>query len=222
MSIATNNEGNTLIPVRHNMTDEMFATLASSNKFLPRIQLFGSSSKLCKQGKFPIGHYGLVTAKDTAEDMGVSFDALVINVRPKAVDFNGEQPISIFDNLDPEFARIREDSGESDSNCMWGPEFLLWLPRFGRRYATFFFANPTMRREAPAVRQLMGNAATFKIRFIESKQYGGWHGPIVTACSTPFEPPDFEEIEATLNTFLNPSPSEAKELAEVESQERAR
>lgn len=220
MSLATNNENGTLIPVRPSMDDKSFGELASSNKYLPRIQLFGSSTKLVKMGKFPVGHYGLVSTKDSAEDLGASFDCLIINARPKAMDLSGEQPISVFDLKDPEFARIREESAESDSGCMWGPEFLLWLPKFGGRYATMFFANPTMRREAPAVRALMGNAATFKAVFIESKQYGGWHGPQVTQCSTPFTPPALDELEATVDAFLSPNP-ETREPAPVED-ERAR
>jgi hypothetical protein len=72
-----------------------------------------------------------------------------------------------------------------------------------KRFATMFFGNPTMRREAPALHQLRGKGATVKATFIETKQHS-WHGPVCVACTTPFALPDPDESISQQTEFLNP------------------
>lgn len=212
---------NTLIPVKPNMTLEEFHSLASSKKFLPRVQLFGSASKLCKMGKFPIGHYGLVTGADKADDLGESLDMLVINVRAKALDTTLDPPVSVFDRKHPEFQRIVDATEKPNSGCMWGPEYLVWLPML-KIYATFFFLNATMRREAANMHKLLGSAATAKVQFIESKSYGGWHGPLIVPCTTPFDLPEMEDLEKQVDTFTTPPALQVETVEESDTEERAR
>ncbi len=210
-----------LIPISpSNMSDEAFSSMATASKFLPRIQIFGSSSKAVKTGQFPVGHYGLVVGKDKNIDLGEQFDCLPINVRPKAMDITGKQIVSRFDHESDEFASIRDRAGTPNSGCMFGPEFLLWLPA-QKRFATMFFLNPTMRREAPDMKERLGHATTCSIVFIPSQQYGGWHGPVITDCTTPFDLPDLTEMKVQLEQFLAATP-EVEEVEEVEGETRAR
>lgn len=225
MSTAITKPENTdkLIDVQPTMSDQDFLGLASSSKYFPRIQLFGSSSKLVKQGKFPTGHYGLVTKKDSADDLGESFDCIAVDVRAKAMDLGIDPPISVFNKDSEQFKELQERSKEQNSSCMWGPEFLVWLPNL-KRFATMLFGNPTMRREAPNLYALRGHAATCKTQFIDHKVYGGWHGPVVVKCSTPLaNMPTEEEINAALETFRNPTSTEVEpETAEEDESDRVR
>lgn len=177
------------------ISNDEFDTIATSTRYLPRVQLYGSSSLPVKRGKFTGGHYGLVTSKDNIIDLGDSVDCLPLNFRAKALDTSGEKPYSIFDKHSDEFKDIAARSIDKNSKCMYGPEFLLWLPT-QKKFATFFMCNPTMRRESPMLREQTSNQepTTLKVQFIESKQYGGWHGPVVVPCSTPFELPTADEV----------------------------
>ena len=65
--------------------DDTFADVASSSAYLPYIQLYGGNSKLCKQGKIPIGHFGVVRNKEV-QPLGQSFDCIPLAYRPRAMD----------------------------------------------------------------------------------------------------------------------------------------
>lgn len=200
--------------------DDAFDELAKSGDFLPRIQLMGSGSDAVKKGTFPMAHYALVHNKDKMDDLTEEVDMLVITWRPKAMDVNGEQVISVFDKDAPEFKRIVEEAGNSDSGCMFGPEFLVWL-KSANQFATFFFASKSARRVAPNMKALLQKAATARVKFIETKKYS-WHAPEVVACGTQFDIPDTASIREQAEKFVNPPVSEVEKDTEAESDSRER
>jgi hypothetical protein len=217
---ATLLEGLNLAPAKY-ADDKAFAAVASGSGFLPRLQLFGAGSELVKKGKFPMGHYGLVRSKDQVEDMTTSCVALAITWRAKALRIDGDDILNFFDPEHPEFKKIQVESEEKDSGCLFGPEFLLWLPESQpSTYTTFFCGSKTTRREAPNLKGLLGKACTLKMHLIETKKYS-WHGPIITPCSTPFALPSFEEIKSVADKFSNPPESEV-EVAVTSDEDRAR
>src|SRR5689334_16237518 len=76
--------------------------VAGASAFLPRIQLYGGNSDACKEGKIPIGHYGLATGKDDLQPLGPEVEVLVLAGRAKALQI-GETIITVYDHQDPVF-----------------------------------------------------------------------------------------------------------------------
>jgi hypothetical protein len=179
--------------------DAVFSELAKGSDFLPRIQLYGGNSTIVKQGRFPMAHFALTESKDSIKDLTQEFDCLVISWKPKAMRFSDDGVLVVHDMKDPDFDKIKKDAEVFGNNCMWGPEFLLYLPSV-KKFATFLMKNPTERREAPKLRALLGQSATIKSRLIESAKYS-WHGPVVLDCATPFEKPPIEDIRIELEKF---------------------
>lgn len=190
-------------------------TASGGGGFLPRIQLLTSNSQQCKSGEFPINHYAAVDGQ-TYNDLGKNVDVLIVDWRPKALEV-GENVISVFDPNDAEFQRIQEKSAEADSGCMYGPEFLVYVPSM-KGFGTFFMGTKSARREAGNVKSKMHKAATLGSQKIETSKYS-WFAPKVSACSTPFDPPSGEELSEVIEKFRNPPKNEVEKVTE---EERAR
>jgi len=199
--------------------DSAFSLTTKSGDYLPRLQLMTAASSECKEGKFPINSYALVSGQSFTDLTG-AVDVLIIAWRPKAIEI-GETIITAYDVNNKEFARIAEKSSEKDSGCMFGPEFLVWVPSV-KQFATFFMGSKSSRRESPNVKALLKKGATLKSHLIETKQYK-WMSPVVVACTTPFELPAVEDIMAEVNKFNNPPTTEIEKVEATDnSNDRAR
>lgn len=204
-----------------NTDDSIFKELAGSAAYLPRIQLFGSSSGLVKQGKFPMAHWGLVKGKDDVTDLGNDVDVIPIAWRPKAMDVGGDEPLSYHKPDSKEFQSIREKSDIPNSNCMFGIEFLVWLPE-SDCFVTYFAANFGGKQEAANIRNNIGNGLTFKVKYVDRKK-NPFHAPVVTMCATPISNlPDETVLADTLNNFNNPKDSEVKVASQAETDATSR
>lgn len=205
-------------------TDESFNAVAKQNAFFSRVQLYGSNSKLVKQNKIQAGHYGLVQDKDNVFDLTTEFNCFVLGWRPKALRIDGENTKAYYNPKTDVFKAIEADSGTPDSGCMYGPEFMIYIPD-RNEFSTFFFGNPTFRRAAPKLRALMKKAATIGSNLIEKGKYM-WHGPIITECTAPLNMPEDREafvaqLTKNMESFNNPPESEV-EAAEGSQTERPR
>lgn len=198
--------------------DSAFDKSTKTGDWLPRLQLMTAASEICKSGEFPINHFALVRDQ-TNRDLGDSATILVIAWRPKAIEM-GEEIISVFNPDDPEFARIQAKSGEKDSRCMYGPEFLVWSPE-AESFATFFMGSKSMRREAPALRNLLQKAAVLKPHKITNSKYT-WYSAKVEPCTTIFELPDSDDIEEQYKKFMNPPLKTVERVTEEEKSARTR
>ena len=225
-----------MIPGVENVSDiQKFAPevldAITSAAFLPRLQLMIATSEPCKNGDFPINHYALVRSKNSMEDLGDSVDLFVVTWRPKALKIDE----TVFAVYDPklgddgkptgDFARIMIDSEKRDSGCMYGPEYLVWIPQI-KEFATFFMGSKSSRRESPLMSARCGKMATLKSKLIPGKKYK-WFAPSVFACSTPPDEanmPSAVDIKTEVDKFNNPPESEVETASddEAESQERAR
>lgn len=203
-------------PALTKFDDSDFGAISSSSEFLPRFQLFGSNSDACKEGKIGIGHYGLVNGEEIV-DLGKEIDVLLVTWRPKALEISDDGVLAVHDTKHHDFARIKKTAGQPNSGCMFGPEFLLYVPS-QEKFATFFAGSKTSRKKAPTIRTMLGGAATFKAELIKTKKFS-WHGPVVTPCSTPLDLPPDEDINFEIERFVNP-PEPKIETAQTE--ERAR
>lgn len=194
-------------------SDDEWNAAASSSTFLPRIQLLTSNSEKCKTGEFPTNHYALIQDQKH-DDLGNNVDVLLVTWRPKALEV-GDAVISVFDPNDAEFQRIQDRSmNEKDSGCMFGPEFLVWVPSV-KRFATFFMGTKSARREAGNVKARLKQAATFGSQKIETKKYT-WFAPQVSACSTPFDMPPRDELMSAVEQFNNPPKNDVEGVKDDE------
>jgi len=187
--------------------------IVAAPAWLPRLQLMSSNSEKCKKGEFPVNHYALVVGQ-TFNDLGTEVDALNLAWRPRAMDLSGDNIVTVYDPKSKEFQDIVARSAEQNSGCMYGVEFLLYIPS-AKTFAGFFMGSKTARNEAPNVKAKMHEPITLKHQIIENKRYS-WAGPIVVSCTTPFEIPPKELILAEVHKFQNP-PEREVELADEEA-----
>jgi len=201
--------------------DTNFEMVASSSKFLPRLQLCTSRTEAVEDGLISANHYGIVKGKKNIVDAGEEVDCLVVSWRPKALEL-GAETVSCYDPAHPEFQRIQERAdNEKESGCMYGPEFLLWLPECSE-FVTFFMGSISSRNEAKSLKALMRNSATLKSQKIETKKYK-WFAPLCVPHNLPISPmPGAGQFEKVVNTFLNPTVSVEKASDEDESDEAGR
>lgn len=185
------------------------------SKFLPRIQLMTSRSGKCEKGEFPANHYALIRGQDY-KDLGASVNVLVIAWRAKAMDTGGDEIISVFDQEHSEFIRIKSKSAEKDSGCMFGIEFLLWVPE-DDQFVTFFMASISARNEAPLLLERLGGMATISTQVLENKKYT-WNSPKVSKCSVNPEltPELLERLAQVKADFENPPAIDAEVASEDE------
>jgi len=207
------------LPQKYSQAD--FEAISTSGKYLARLQLMTSNSKQCKDGTFPINHFALI--KDNLyKDLGSTVDVLIVAWRPKALRLD-EPVISIFDPQDPQFKQIAEDSEEQNSKCMYGPEYLVWIPVV-TQFALFFMGSKSARRESANMNARLLKAGTLKPKKIETKQRT-WFCPTATPCTTPFDLPSADDIKQEKEKFDNPPKSlveEADDTGDDTKEDRAR
>lgn len=188
--------------------DAAFLDLSkTASSFLPRLQLFGSTSALVKEGKMPLAHWGFVSGKDDVVDLGTEVDVIPVSIRFKAMDLSGGDVLSFYNPASTEFRDIQERSQDAESQCMAGNEFLVWVPD-RKAFATFYASNSSSKQEAPKIKALLKKAATFKVKYVKGKR-NSWHAPVVIECSDPITNiPTPELLQSTVETFRNPKDSE--------------
>jgi hypothetical protein len=204
-----------------NPYDDLYGLLASGGSFLPRLQLFISSSEAVKNEKIAQNHYGLVTGKDQIEDLGREVDVFIYSWRPRAIDTSDRSNIRASSEVESDlFKDIQEKADEKNSGCLFGPEFLLWVP-IKEVFATMLFGSKSARNEARNVQRYIKNPATFKSKLIKTNEYM-WQAPLVTACSTPFSIPSVEKATEVMEEFLTPKEITGAEKVEEPSSARIR
>jgi hypothetical protein len=180
-----------------------------SNRFLPYIKLCSHKSNEVAANLIEGNHFGLIRSKEEIEDLGESFECIPINRRYKAMDFNAQPKMVVsFDPDSVEFKEIEERSGEQNSGCQYGAEYLVWLPN-QQEFATFWFSGKSSRPESKYMKKLLGHPTTVKWKWAESKTYKSkWPVPRVVACSVPLTYPPQAELEAENAKFNKLIPAE--------------
>jgi len=100
--------------------DQSFSLVSTASAFLPRLQLFGANSEVVKEGKFPMGCYGLVRSKEQIDDLTKEVAVLVLGWRPKAMQIDGDDITTLYNPSLDAFKQIAAKSEESNSGCMYG------------------------------------------------------------------------------------------------------
>lgn len=205
----------TTLPVTQKRVD--LSSFAGENNFLPRIQLVGKG-KYVDFLKITPGHYG-VPSGDDIDDLGAEIDVLPLAVRNKALEMNGETPVSVFDDDSALFKDIAGRSSKPNSGCMFGPSVLVW-ERNTAKFYELFLGTKTAREEAPNLMPFMPvsendaeefgteakppTACTLSSRYVQSKF--NFHVPVIQACSVPITNlPNVAEIAAQVEKFVTES-----------------
>ena len=204
-------------------SQELMDDIAKGADFIGRLQLFGKG-KAVETNLIRAGHYGIPVSAEEIIDLGPSIDILPLAKRPKAIDMSDRPVISVYDENDPEFKRIRAQSDVKNSGCQFGPSFLV-IERSTGRLLEYFLGAPTHRPEAkkiypncpltPADIARLKEAdvdvtgmephgpiqLTLKSKYIEREF--SWWVPVVLECSTPFtKTPKAEAIFKEIEKFL--------------------
>ena len=210
---------NELVPFKINLpvvTDDQMATLdevAKGSNFLSRIQLV-TKGRYVDTGKIGAGHWGVpLPGGEEIEDLSEKIDIVPFCYRPKALDVSDRDAIvSVYDVDDPEFQRIK--NAPKNTGCMWGPSFLVMERSTGKLYE-LFFGNKSGRSEAGKLKPFLPSeankgqpsAASVGIRYKKTPDYG-WHVPVITKCSEPFDPANVkfteDQLAQEIDKFLNP------------------
>lgn len=190
------------------VSGDAFDKVVASSSFLPRVQLFGSNSGAVKEDKIGQGRYGLVRDKNSIEDLSQSFNCLPLDWRWKAMQVADGAVVSVYDFNSDAFTKLKDTAdNEKDSGCMWGVEFLIWMPD-QKEFATFYLSSATARREAKPMRartQPECLPTTLTRELIKKPKYS-WFGPKVNACSTPLSSyPSQEEVNEQVEKFRKSS-----------------
>ena len=226
--------GNQLVPFKVSLpavTTGQLETLdevAKGSEFLARIQLV-TKGKYVDTGKIGAGHWGVpLPGGEEIDDLGEKIDIIPLCYRPKALDVNDREAIvSVYDVKDPEFQRIK--SAPKNTGCMWGPSFLVLERNTGKLFE-LFFGNKSGRAEAGKLKPFLPTeanggsplAASVAIRYKKTPDYG-WHVPVITKCSEPFDESTMKvtevQIKEEIEKFLNPEAG-AEKVPEEETENK--
>lgn len=205
------------LPSTELMKPDELKELTRSTDFLQRVQLV-TKGKYVDTQKIQPGRYGVPQpGGEEILDLGESMDILPLAVRAKALDMRDRDAIiAVYDMTLPEFENIKTLSAEANSQCMWGPSFLVVERETGNLYE-FFMGNKSARQESgklipflPVSKEKAEKTGTephgpipctLKCRYIKRPAYG-WHVPVVSRCSEPFTNlPPMKEIRKEVEKF---------------------
>ena len=192
--------------------DSGFDEIASSTKFLPRLQLFTSNSEAVQTQVIPVAHYGMVKGKNNITDLGKSVLCMPLAYRAKALDTKANPIVAFHVQTDERFkAIVKRANANANSGCLYGPEFLVWLPDHG--FVTFLMGSKSARNEAGVVRACIDKAMVLTANFIVGKEYK-WHAPKAELSMQGIYAPPADRKAEILLDFLNPPDAEEEEVAD--------
>ena len=180
--------------------------------FLPRLQLMTANSEDCKNGKFPINNFSLVAGDN--DDIGKEVKVVVISRRPKALD-----PTEKLQSHDPKesvFQDIMTKADASIDRCMYGVEYLIWIPS-KETFSTMLFGSKTMRRESPHMTARIGKMARLTGHEIDTGKYKYWSVQVSPCSEDPDTMPEVELYQKTLEEFNNPKKQEVEIATDEET-----
>lgn len=184
--------------------DSIYDDIATTTKCLPRLMLYTKGKPIDRKLIGP-GRYGIPESADEITDLGPSIDLLVLARRPKAVDMSDSHAIiTSFDTESVEFKRIAARSLVKESNCMYGPSFLVIERNNLHRPLEFFCGTKSSRTEAKKIYTFLALSAqqietrglkdeqphgplamTLTARLVEEGKHS-WHVPVANDCTAPF------------------------------------
>ena len=206
---------NDLVPNNSSTDLDVFDTvIGSDSDYLPRLQLFSNKTAAVGDGRIPMNHYGLVQNDDII-DLGIEINVAVLAARHKAMSTDGDIESSYDPNSDL-FKDFVIKAGIKDSGCMYGPEFLLYIPS-SDMFATYFMASATARRESKKFKVLMNKPAKLSSKPAEKGKYR-WQAPVILPSDETIDL-DVTKAQVQIDKFRNP-PEDSAELASEDERDR--
>lgn len=193
-----------------------------SSEYLPRLQQMTSNSDKCKSGEFPINHYAFI-AGENYEDLGKQLDVLFLAWQPLAMDTSSGSPLYFYNQNSPNFLKTQQKSGVQDSGCMYGPNFLVWIPQL-QKFATFFAGTKSLRRDAAAFDSFLKQGAFCTLEMTQRKtpKYT-WFSTAASKCNASYDMPPADEATAkAIKMFQDAKDSEVELADQKESGDRER
>lgn len=196
--------------------------VVGGQNFLPYISLYGGSSKIVKEGKFTMGHFGLMKNSQLI-DLGDNFIGLFCAWRAKAMQMRGKIK-AYFDVDSVGFKDAERRSAGANSGFAYGSECLIYMPDHG--FVAYFLNNPTSRRESPnmlgPIDDIEETGIVPKLRIRSHLIDDGkntWHGPSTEKydLDIPIKM-DLTKFQDVIREFNNPKDS-VLELAETENED---
>lgn len=218
-------EAGNLVPVVSSVPQSMVEAMATS-RFLPRLSLITAKSPAVNEG-FPANHFAL-TENKVNKDLGEKVDVVLVGVRMQYLDMSVEPPLSFYhpeasddgEPTHPACLSIKERSFDQMSKCLWGPQFLVWIPGQGK-FATFLMGTFSARIEADNLYPFLGKGCTLTPKMIKSKKHKtSWMIPTPIACTTITELPAPSLLKKVMDSFQNEEDSPLPEVAEPTTQRK--
>jgi hypothetical protein len=224
------------------VTSDIFQAVAKSGSFLERVQLYTKGNAI-DNGLIAPGRYGVPRGDDVIQDLGNEMDILPVCCRVKALNMQDrDNIITNYDSTSEAFRAIKELGDKPNSNCMYGPTFLVFERSSGQFYE-FFCGTSSTRKEAPKIGYYLPKSAadaetlsrtlsrpvstspevcTLKVKYIKKPTYG-WHVPVCVPCSSPMTNlPSREVILEEIAKFMAMKSTEAEVVAAEDATARRR
>jgi hypothetical protein len=193
--------------------------------FLPRFSLCTDRSAKVMNGEFPKNHFAFIKGQSYM-DLGESADIFFLSARPKAMRISEDTIDVCYDPKivkTPEgknaitglFKEIIDQSLEKDSGCMWGTEFLIWIPKISE-FASFFFGSITLRNSVKDAYRYMQRFCTTVPVLIKTKR--PYYSTELRPCLNVLAFPPADLANAEIARFKNP-PETTKEVPDAAEKE---
>ena len=196
---------------------DVFDALSSmGGGFTPRLQLFTSSSDVVKEEKVPMNHWAIVDG-DTYTDLGTEVQVAILSVRAKALDTGGGDIQCSYYPESELFKDIVDRAATKNSGCMFGPEFLIYVPDTDS-FVTLFMGSPTAHCESKKMKPLLRKAAMLKSKLNDNGRFK-WQGPMVLPSENTVDFSDIERVNSEIEKFTN-LPADTSKVAEEDNRDR--
>jgi hypothetical protein len=193
-------------------TQSKYANVPAARKMavssmLPYLSLVGRSSNIAADHPEKVGHFAIMRG-NKAEILDSTVVIVVYAWRPVARSF-GEK-ITAYNPESAVFQDIEARASVKDSQCAYGPEFLISLPDYGDAIVAYHMSSQTARNEAPNVLAVLEGSDTGygvckqRSELISSEKYK-WYGAVTEPHELDVTLPDLSLLEASLEKFNNPA-----------------
>jgi hypothetical protein len=198
--------------------------LGSSGGYLPYINIVAGSSPL--QKKIPVGNFALVTGKEenvpVGIDLGVRFEGFVLAFRSHARD--NMAGVSSYDFNSATFKDIAARSKDRDSECMAGPQYLIYI--VGHGWCTYWACSWSSNFQPyckKALTDILSTGtykfeATLRTESNKAKQF--YKVPAFAPLTGPL--PEIEDMAEQIAAFKNPAPPAIEKAPDQSETKRPR
>lgn len=215
------------LPVAAGTSIEAIQEIAPASNFFSYLQLLQPLSKGVTEHGFKAGEFVYSAAGSGKQTpIGSEFVALPVSWRQKAMMTAKNQNNEIYyDPNNPRFTEIRDIALNSKglSDCMFGPEFLFWIPELSD-FVSFFLVSKTLRNSAPSLAKYMQPIKPVLIKSNKiQKEKNTWFGVLVEESLVQIENlPDRDNLVASVTKFTSDKGTEIKQIAVEGSSDRER